>query len=201
MAEYWDAKVNDVRLKKDVDIFDPDPEEALLCPMCKQVEDQLHYTRCDHNTMITMRAQEVKSLQQKLQQIHTHGDITSIWAKSANQDQSTITFTANNTIEVAVQAAFQHQQDIGWHNLLRGSIYNDWNKAQMEYMQQPGMDTSTQWATKAISILQDYTLTMWNHRNNYLHGIDKLESQPIQRTTIQTKVKDSTRASIELICQ
>ena len=177
--------------KRDVDIFDPDPEEVQLCPMCKQIEDQLHYTRCTHKQlMVTLREQELSRLQQKLHNIHTYGKITSIWSKSANQDQTTITLTATNTIELIIQKAFHDQQEIGWHNLLRGYLSSEWNTAQEEYMRQQGMDSNTQWAPKAIGLLQDYTLTLWNHRNSHLHRIDKRENQIIQRTKLQTKVKE-----------
>ena len=122
--------------------------------------------------------------------IHTYGKITSLWSKSTNQDQTTITLTATNTIELIIQKAFQDQQEIGWHNLLRGYLSSEWNTAQEEYMRQQGMDNNTQWAPKAIGLLQDYTLTLWNHRNSHLHGIDKRENQIIQRTKLQTKVKE-----------
>ena len=176
--------------KRDVDIFDPDPAEVQLCPMCKQIEDQLHYTRCTDKLMITTREQELTRLQQKLRNIHTYGEITSLWSKSANQDPTTITLTATNTIELIIQKAFQDQQEIGWHNLLRGHLSREWNNAQEAYIRQQGMDSNIQWASKAIGLLQDYTLTLWNHRNRYLHGIDKRENKILQHTKLQAKVNE-----------
>ena len=57
--------------KRDVDIFDPDPEEVQLCPMCKQIEDQLHYTRCTHKLMVTLRRTRTIKAKTKIAQ-HPH---------------------------------------------------------------------------------------------------------------------------------
>ena len=82
------------------------------------------------------------------------------------------------------------QQDIGWHNLLRGYMSSQWTIAQVEYMTQQGLENPTQWGPKAINLLQEYTLNMWNHRNTYLHGLDKRENKILLQQRLQTKVKE-----------
>ena len=65
--------------------------------------------------------------------------------------------------------------------------------SQRIYYQQNLQSIDTQWASKAIDLLQSYTLTMWRFRNQYLHGIDTKENKQIQ--------KDRLKAKVEAICQ
>lgn len=128
--------------KKDHSSFDEDPETVLLCPLCKEVKDQLHCTRCEHQIMRTVRAQELKTLTKQLRFINTHEGIISIWAKSTNQKNNNITIIATNSIGIQIQQAFTKQQDIGWHNLLRGFISIEWNDVQSKYAHEQGQGNS-----------------------------------------------------------
>ena len=77
--------------KKTHDEWDEDLETVIQCPMCKQPEQQLHYTMCNHETMATMRTTEVHKLKKDLNKIDTYEGIIAIWTKSANQFSQPIT--------------------------------------------------------------------------------------------------------------
>jgi hypothetical protein len=187
--------------KRDHDDFDEeDSATALLCPMCKEVEDQLHYTRCEHKIMKSTRSQELKHLIQKLRSLNTYEGIVSVWAKSTSQSNSDITLIATNSIDVYVQTAFTKQQDIGWHNLLRGFISTEWNTAQSKYIQAQGQGNNSLWASKAIGLLQHYTLNLWNYRNSYLIESTRKRISPYNLINFKLKSKNYIAASTESIC-
>ena len=175
--------------KKDHDEWDMDPNEALQCPMCKEPEEQLHYAKCQHTIMRQMRQQELQTLQKKLRNLQTYGDIIALWAQHINQQQSTTTFKINNSMDQLVDIASQQQSQIGWNNLLKGFITKEWRVVQEAHMRQNLQSIDTQWASKAIDLLQSYTLTMWTFRNQYLHGVDTKENKQIQKDRLKAKVE------------
>ena len=188
--------------KKTYDEWDEDVETVIQCPMCKQPEQQLHYTLCSHETMITMRTKEIQKLQKALKKIDTYEGIIAIWTKSANQYPKQITTVQTNNIDKVVQTAIHNQQHIGWHNLLKGFISVNWSKVQQIYINEQQLEDNPQWASKAIEILQSYTLTMWQYRNNYLHGIDIKENRQIRleqtKSMIQSLYANHDRMHIPL---
>jgi hypothetical protein len=166
--------------KKTHDEWDEDLDTVLQCPMCKQPEQQLHYTKCNHETMVTMRTTEVHKLQKELKKIDTYEAIIAIWTKHANQYSEPITILHTTNIDDMVQTAIHKQQNIGWQNLLKGYMSSNWAKVQRMYIQEQKLEANPQWASKALEILQSYTIAMWQHRNNYLHGIDIQENRQIR---------------------
>ena len=174
--------------KKGLEEDDQDPQKAVQCPMCKQPETQMHYTICEHAMPTNMRKQEIVLLRKTLQKQQTYEGITNIWIQSLTPNNPHLNLVSTNTIEDMINQAFTNQQEIGWHNLLRGFISSDWRLAQKKHFKQIKSErTSEQWATKSIDALQTYTMNMWQYRNQYLHG--HKEHKQILRKELQVKVR------------
>jgi hypothetical protein len=166
--------------KKTHDEWDENIDTVIQCPMCKQPENQLHYTTCNNEAMVHMRTKEVKNIQTELKKINTYEGIIATWTKHVNQYPEPITTVNTNNIDGMVQIALERQTNIGWHNFLKGYISIDWSKAQQAYLKEQKVGANPQWASTAIEILQTYTLSMWQYRNQYLHGIDIKENRQIR---------------------
>jgi hypothetical protein len=166
--------------KKTHDEWDEDIETIIQCPICKQPELQLHYTTCTHEIMMSMRHAEIQQLQKGLQKLNTYEGITAVWTKCINQHTESITLITTHHIDKMVNTARTKQQHIGWNNLLKGYISHHWTTAQQAYLNEQHLEPNPQWASKAIELLQSYTLKMWQYRNQYLHGIDIKENRKIR---------------------
>jgi hypothetical protein len=90
------------------------------------------------------------------------------WTKSANQYSKPITIVHTNNIDEMVQTEIHKQQNIGWHNLIKGYMSSNWSKVQHTYIKEQKLEDNPQWGSKALEILQSYTLAMWQHRNKQL---------------------------------
>ena len=59
-------------------------------------------------------------------------------------------------------------------------ISHNWTAAQQAYLNEQHLKANPQWASKAIELLQSYTLKMWQYRNQYLPRIDIKENRKIR---------------------
>jgi hypothetical protein len=136
-----------------------------------------------------MRQQELQKLQKHLRDLQTYGDIIAVWAQHINQQPSANIFMIKNSVDKLVDLAITQQTQIGWNNLLKGFITKEWRAAQEAHLEQNQQSIHPQWASKAIELLQSYTITMWTFRNQYLHGIDIKENKQIQKEQLRGKVE------------
>ena len=80
-----------------------------------------------------------------------------------------------------METAIQNQNFIGWDNMLKGRITNDWGDIQMAYYYEiyeedpPSHISATWWASEFIRQILYFSLAMWQHMNNYLHKSEENE--------------------------
>ena len=80
-----------------------------------------------------------------------------------------------------LEAAIQAQNFIGWGNMLKGQIAQNWGDVQMRYYEEiydherPKYISATWWASELIRQLLFFSLSVWQHQNNYLHETAEAE--------------------------
>ena len=84
-----------------------------------------------------------------------------------------------------LEAAIQAQNFIGWHNMLKGQIAQNWGDVQMRYYKEFYDEvlkyiSATWWASELIHQLLFFSLSAWQHQNNYLHD----------KTEVERKIKE-----------
>ena len=72
-----------------------------------------------------------------------------------------------------VRLAYIDQPSIGWGNLLRGRIATAWLRAQDQYHSIKHLHdkySTTHFAPALVRHLWDFSLAIWKHRNDEVHG-------------------------------
>ena len=73
-----------------------------------------------------------------------------------------------------IQLALQHQNNIGWQQLLEGMMASAWTRLQAQhYVHIRSKKTSRSWAAGLIKQLVKTGQLQWKHRNDYKHMVGK----------------------------
>jgi hypothetical protein len=86
----------------------------------------------------------------------------------------------HDTIGRATHIAYFEQEQLGWEQALRGRLSKKWGEAQNAYYTEryeTSHMTGDAWTTKVITALWDYSLAIWQERNEAYHGADEHESR------------------------
>jgi hypothetical protein len=90
---------------------------------------------------------------------------------------------------LATMAAFKEQSSLGWDQLLRGRVSKLWKEAysQVLLMKQSRVNKD-QWSSKLVTLLLDFSLTLWRFCCNLLHGRTTVEAHQLQQQTLPNQV-------------
>ena len=91
----------------------------------------------------------------------------------------------------AVNQAIRDQDRIGWWSFLLGRLPKSFTLAQEQHFQLTrSRKKATAWTPKLLQQIWDLTFSMWEHRNNALHGtvLTQAKSEELQR--LRQKVQD-----------
>lgn len=102
----------------------------------------------------------------------------------------------------ALEHAIQAQNFIGWLNMLKGRIAQEWGDIQMQYYEElynddmPKHLLATWWSSELIRQLLYFGLAIWQHRNNYLHdSIEKAQKIQDRTTAVEEMAQWYERAN------
>jgi hypothetical protein len=73
----------------------------------------------------------------------------------------------------------QSQKEIGWDNYITGCISIHWKHLYESLYTPHKHPTPNSWAAKFVNRIWKYTLSLWNHRNEVVHGRDSAEQEVI----------------------
>ena len=90
-----------------------------------------------------------------------------------------------------LQEILRTQSDIGWRNFQLGFWAKEWRGVQTAYAKERGRrsDGNT-WDPKAQLVLWKYVLSLWQHRNEVVHGKDYEERRRLRCEAMRKKVED-----------
>ena len=114
-----------------------------LCPLCNCVQETtIHHSVCRNEEITDLRMNRVLQLQKLMKNNRTAPQIieTITLALVAGQN-ATFTEMLRETdaiegVTALVIAATNEQDEIGWHNFLKGRISSKWRQAQHTYLRQ-----------------------------------------------------------------
>jgi hypothetical protein len=93
------------------------------------------------------------------------------------------------------------QNSIGWNQLFRGRMVNEWATLQQSSLVDNGVQTPSlsgrSWVATVVTTLWTRFFELWESRNQIVHGVNILDSTAIQKATLLDELKDlhSRRAS------
>jgi hypothetical protein len=170
---------------------------ALLekCPMgCGEYEAPLHYIHCKCNPHSAEMTRGLEGIRKWLRSNETAPALTSVlmrmlrlYAASDLDALDEWDFTNEPNAE-GLHQLVNSQARIGWDNLFKGRISNEWCKLQAVHLRitenpdkpRPAYRTAAYWASCLIQQIVYFTLNTWQIRNDKLHE-DKVESERTQR--------------------
>jgi hypothetical protein len=87
----------------------------------------------------------------------------------------------------------RQQTQIGWRQLFNGRLSTEWSRLQDEYLYQQGLHnkktTGLLWATTILSKIWEEWTSIWNIRNQVIHGHDQTSRLNIQRLEAETELR------------
>ena len=99
------------------------------CPCCQQEDETTtHLLICPHTGMTSTWLSNVTLLQQWLEEVDTHPDITLCFVQTLETRNPGQLFMAFST--QACQATAAEQDSIGWQNFTEGKLLKQWKQLQ-----------------------------------------------------------------------
>ena len=160
-----------------------------FCPACGHLETYLHFLVCNHSSRIPLHRQLISNLRKCLSTISTDPNLKTILLEGINQH-----FSPNEPLFPPASSKYhrlvQSQSDLGWDNLLRGSISTEWMILHLQYLRTlPTSSTpiSCHPLLPVLSLLLSDIQGIWNYRCCQRHAKDRLhhDSELLQQAKQQ----------------
>ena len=156
------------------------------CPMgCGHAEYPQHYIQCPVLHKAKLLTRDFAGVTTWMEKQHTLTEMSIIIKKSLlhwmEYGTNIEVWELDDTpYKEDLEEAIQAQNFIGWDNMLKGRIAQAWGDVQMKYYETlydeiPRHLSATWWASELIHQILFFSLSAWQHRNNYLH--DKAEAE------------------------
>ena len=141
------------------------------CPLCQQPDETTHHViQCTDARADVCWNLQLQQLNQWLQERSTVPEISQVIISRLNawrKNQPLLPLQ----VSPAVQAALDKQDQVGWWNFLMGRVITNFAEIQTQHFQALGWRrTGRTWLSALIRQLWDISFTMWEHRNQVLHG-------------------------------
>ena len=147
------------------------------CPRCQfREEDTTHVLCCVGRDASTVWKNHITRLQTSLNDLETDPEITDILVTRLNQWRSTHASGTLPSVPCSphIRTCVQHQDIIGWKNLLEGIPAKSWQLAQAAYYNSISSPRhSKRWIMSLLTLLHNMAWDMWDHRNDVFHRKDK----------------------------
>ena len=149
-------------------------QDDATCPRCQDpVEDTKHVTCCQAQGANEVWQGSIERLQKHLASMDTAPDLVSALLGGLNawRDNKDI---IPQVYTDGIQLALQHQNNIGWQQLLEGMMASTWTRLQAQHCENTrSKKTSKSWAAGLIKQLVKTGQLQWKHRNDYKHVLGK----------------------------
>ena len=134
--------------------------------------------KCPSPTAIKGRKKALANLEESLDDMGTHPDITSLIVLSIDTSGQPVCDKPESDIDL--QNILNAQTDIGWDLLQFGFAAMAWKNAQhkWEKHRDPNYNSkrSEQWSRQLQESLWEYVSAVWDHRNKLVHCKDHQEN-------------------------
>ena len=95
------------------------------------------------------------------------------------------------TATPAVEKAIREQDEIGWWGFLLGRVSASFSSAQADHFRlSRSRKKASAWTPKLLRQIWELTFSMWEHRNNALHGTVLTHAKVAQLKQLRQKVHD-----------
>ena len=149
------------------------PKYPAGCPSCEEpIETRDHLYQCPAQSRVDWRVSFIAKLRQKLEKLNTRMDLQELLLEGV---KATIEGRDANTIHVppSVQDLYTTQTEIGWTQLLKGRISQQWSHEQQRHLGRfDKKNNGMTWATDVIQLILESWLQLWELRNGDRHGRD-----------------------------
>jgi hypothetical protein len=174
-----------------------------LCPHCRLChESQSHIFMCSSPVLVEFRSAQLNALKSSLASIdtpHVIIDHLLMGIRNPLPEQSMHLETplptapsqsdTSSEITLVTMAAFKEQSILGWDQLLCGRLSKRWKEAYSQvHLLQHHRVNKDQWSTKLVTLLPNFSLTLWRFRCNLLHGRTTVEAHQLQQQTLRNQV-------------
>jgi hypothetical protein len=149
------------------------------CPSCHEdQEDTLHMLRCRHPDRVAWQQTLMTALREHAAKTDTAEILLDLMMEglSAWFADTPLHFTRHNGA-ADVQRIIDHQEAIGWEQLLFGRWSSFWHSKQNSYIHNMGINHKrknhgSSWTSGFIKVIWKHCHEQWKFRNQVLHGID-----------------------------
>ena len=169
-------------------------QEHHECPMqCGAMESHGHYLLCTSAQAISVRKLSIEKFQQMLTSCNTCPGLVKWLAAGLSGD--TISLSTEGEIgyfKSLGSQLLQSQGAIGWDAYRRGFLSRHWTRVQSMYVTQECGQTTfdlSAWVIRIIKFLWEHGQTMWEVRNNSIHGSNTDESRSHRLRLVRHKVR------------
>ena len=169
------------------------PLRHAKCPSCPHPhEDRDHVLRCPHPSRMEWRRTFLLTLRTTCDKLHTRPNLQMILLTAL---EAWLTNTPADFSQYPTQYShlIRQQTQIGWRQLFNGRLSTEWSRLQDEYLYQQGLHnkktTGLLWATTVLSKIWEEWTSIWNIRNQVIHGHDQTSRLNIQRLEAETELR------------
>jgi hypothetical protein len=165
-------------------------KETILsrCPCCKTEEETpIHFLTCTKQR--PSRYRHLRDLQRSMGSTHAHPALAllyrgiSQWLENPSEPPTLTVTTAPSHLQPILIQALKEQEQIGWHQAVKGFLTTSWASAAAIHPTRPRIvqrDRGQHRITRTIKALQEYTANIWEDRNTVLHEHDDNELKHIR---------------------
>jgi hypothetical protein len=159
----------------------------------------MHFIHCPTDTAIAARTTLIRQVLRRLKALRTYEGITSNVGKILDDVSRRcpiiIDHRGNDKDgDMSLTEALMGQEKIGWHEFCQGFYHKQWSILQERHYRRNGIRSHAlsidRWKIMFSTILVEYSLSCWNHRNEIIHGKEIAESRAKQRKRIQHQVRN-----------
>ena len=149
------------------------PKYPASCPSCTEpIETRSHVYLCPAQSRASWRASFLAKLRKRLEELNTRLDLQELLLEGI---KAQLEGRADNTIHVpsSVQDLHEAQQAIGWEQILKGRMSEQWSQEQQHHLgRYDKKKNGLTWATDVIQLILESWLQLWELRNGDRHGRD-----------------------------
>jgi len=146
-------------------------QESSACPYCPDTETMQHLFCCTSAPAVAIRTDATRTLSTTLKAISTSEKLSAGIISLLHPQATDNLSPAGET--TATQEAVAAQSALGWDQLLRGRLSTKWRTSFLQTIPsttKQGESDAALWVKKLIIALWDYAFTIWQARNDTVHG-------------------------------
>ena len=164
-----------------------------LCPFqCGCKEGNMHYMICHSPRAVNARTRLINEFRKTMQQQNVHPTIVSIFITGLLWTDTTTIPTVlsifDTNLNQTLRHAIQEQTSIGWNNIRRGFLSQQWAIVQQHYYSQSRFIGTKDWNKYFVTKLLAVSWSMWETRNTELHETSVKERRDNQLTRLRQQV-------------